>query len=194
MTERWVRHACQARQHLGGQLSARARGHVRARRGGALARVGSHLKTQARGAHAELVHALQDLAAEERKLLRPGRRRHVQRQHVAAQASGFGARGDTRSDGAAPRLTIDRDAARARRHVTCFLEEHAERRRRTGAIQVRADTTVRILEEPITIGVGERAPRECSGEASASLRSGRIGRRASNVNAETTTFSSREKA
>jgi hypothetical protein len=72
---------------------------------------------------------LEQLSGEERELLRPGRRRHVQREDPAAQTPGLGACRDASAHRSAEAVAVDRDAALAGAHVACALEQHAERGR-----------------------------------------------------------------
>jgi len=89
--------------------------------------VGANHEAQRGGRNTERVHALEQIAREEGELLRPGRRRHVQREHAAPHAPRLRARGDALAHGASPGFAVDHHPAGAGGHVARLLEQRAER-------------------------------------------------------------------
>jgi hypothetical protein len=75
------------------------------------------------------MHSLEQVAREERELLRPGRRRHVQRQDAATHAPRLRARRDALAHGSPPGFAVDHHTAGAGGHVARLLEQRAERGR-----------------------------------------------------------------
>jgi hypothetical protein len=95
---------------LGRQGRARGRATLRARGRGALNLL-SHAEAHRRDAKVERLQPLQQLVREQRQLLRPRRRRHVDGQDSARQRARLGAASHPVTQQAPPGVAVDRDLA-----------------------------------------------------------------------------------